>query len=598
MKSFLAIFLLFLNTAVSYASEKPFTILVISSFNEMISWSESFRDGIVEESKAEKNIRFYFEYLDSTGSGADISNEQRADVISEKYGDIKFDAVIADSDAAWSLLNTDGRRLFGSVPFVVYSSQEPSLKSPDILFLTPNIRRAVKRTLEMAFAQNPDADTVYLVTSDYSSSRNYEQYIKSIMNGYPDKRLEVVKNFTYDELYKKIASLPRNGFILFQIVFSDRSGVYLTPKMAADEVVARSSVPVYGFYSSLMGSGMAGGQMIDAFLIASNMLKAAVDMSAGKTVRPEDIRMTRRYADWNAVKKYDLHFHADQPDTTVLHKPVSVFTQYKKEIIIISAAMAMMAALIVVLVALTIRLKKANSVLIMQKSIIVNQSKMAGMGEMLEAIAHRWIQPLNTLSLFHSMLEESGVLKKADDPILAKTHQSVIRSLDDMGRTIDDFTSFFDTEKFRSEFKLRKVFEDSMVMVGKVLRRIEVTFEDKSDVSVVSYEKELKQIFINIIMNAKDAFEEKKTPDGRININVSENVQNNTVKILIADNAGGVSDDVMPNIFDPFFTTKGVKRSGFGLYLVRLILEDSIKGSVSAFNNGSGTTFEIIIPKN
>jgi len=598
VKLFLAALFLLLNFAPAFCAEKPFNLLVISSFNEMISWSESFREGIVEESAANKNIRFYLEYLDSTGSGAELSNAQRASVLAEKYGGIRFDAVIADSDAAWSLLNSDGRRLFGNVPFVVFSSQEPAEERPNTLFLTPNIQRAVKRTLEMGFVQNPDAETVYLVTSDYSSSRNYEQYIKSIMNDYQGKKLVVIKDFTYEELFKKIEVLPRNGFILFQIVFSDRSGVYLTPKMAADEVVARSSVPVYGFYSSLMGSGMVGGQMIDAVLIARNMVKAALDMSAGKTVKPEDIRMTQRYADWDAVKKYDLHFHAEQPDTIILHKPASVFTQYRKEIIIISAAMAMMAVLIVVLVVLTIRLKRANSVLIMQKNIIMNQSKMAGMGEMLEAIAHRWIQPLNTLSLFHSMLEESGVLKKADDPILAKTHQSVISSLNDMGKTIDDFTSFFDPEKFRSEFKLRKVFDDSMMMVGKVLRKIEVNFEDKSDVSVVSYEKELKQIFINIIMNAKDAFEEKKTPDGRIDISVSENVQNNTVKILIADNAGGVSEDVMPGIFDPFFTTKGAKRSGFGLYLVRLILEDNIKGSISAFNNGSGTTFEIIIPKN
>ncbi len=597
MKLFFAALIFCFNIAVTYGAEKPFNLLVISSFNETLSWSEGFREGIVSGFKEHQNMSFYIEYLDSTASGAKFSNADRAALIAAKYAHVRFDAVIADSDAAWSFLNTEGRRLFGDIPFVVWSSSAPSVKSPDTLFLTPNIRRAIKKTIDIGFRQNTDADTVYLVTSDYSSSVKYEEYVNEVIKNYHDKKLVVIKNFTFDELYSKVSVLPPDGFILFQLVFSDRNNVFQIPRKVADEIVARSSIPVYAFYSNLMGTGMAGGQMIDAAMIARNMVKAAVDMSGGYTVQVENMHMSRQYVDWGAVKKYGLNFDADNTEAVVLNKPVSVFSQYKKEIITIAVAMGIMAVLIVVLIALTMRLKKANRALVTQKSIIVKQSKMAGMGEMLEVIAHRWIQPLNTLSLFHSMLEESGVLKNADDPILAKTHNAVIQSLSEIGEAMDDFTSFFDPEKVLAEFKLRKVFDESMIMVGKVLRKTVISFDDKNDISVVSYEKELKQIVINIILNAKDAFEERKIHDGRIEITLSENTGDNTVRISIADNAGGVDEDLLPNIFDPLFTTKGAKKSGFGLYLVRLILEDNLKGSICAFNNGKGMTFEIIIPK-
>jgi signal transduction histidine kinase len=195
------------------------------------------------------------------------------------------------------------------------------------------------------------------------------------------------------------------------------------------------------------------------------------------------------------------------------------------------------------------------------------------------------------------MLEESDVLKKADDSLLAKTHQEVIRSIQNMGETIDNFTNFFDPEKMKTEFKFQKIFDDTVLLVGKLLRRTELILEGDGNITLLSYEKELKQVIINIILNSRDAFEEKKILNGKIEINVSEDDAENLVRILIKDNAGGIPEDILPKIFDPFFSTKGIKGTGFGLYLVRLILDESLKGKISVYNNIAGVTFEIEIPK-
>lgn len=97
-------------------------------------------------------------------------------------------------------------------------------------------------------------------------------------------------------------------------------------------------------------------------------------------------------------------------------------------------------------------------------------------------------------------------------------------------------------------------------------------------------------------MNARDAFEEKSVKNKIILISVKED--ESSVIIIIKDNAGGIPKEILPRIFESFFTTKGSKGSGFGLYLVKMIVHDSMGGQINVSSDSEGTAFEISIPKN
>jgi signal transduction histidine kinase len=100
---------------------------------------------------------------------------------------------------------------------------------------------------------------------------------------------------------------------------------------------------------------------------------------------------------------------------------------------------------------------------------------------------------------------------------------------------------------------------------------------------------------MNLINNARDAFEDRKITDGLIYIRVYH--EKDELIIAVKDNAGGIPKHVLKSIFEPYFTTKHkTKGTGLGLYMSKQLIE-KVKGSleVPSILNGK-TTFLITLP--
>jgi PAS domain S-box-containing protein len=222
------------------------------------------------------------------------------------------------------------------------------------------------------------------------------------------------------------------------------------------------------------------------------------------------------------------------------------------------------------------------------------QSRLATMGEMLANIAHQWRQPLNELSI----LLYSAKRKFQND----KTEEMFIQAkqiIAKMSKTIDDFSNFFHPNKDKERFVIEDVLKDTFSMVENALRRqkIDLVFKPIKGVTLYGYPNELAQVFVNIINNAKDAFENHpKIIDRYIVVRVIDS--KNSVTIEIEDNAGGIDAEVLPKIFEPYFTTKhAASGTGIGLYMSKMIVEDSMKGKINVKNTNLGALFEIVIDK-
>lgn len=126
---------------------------------------------------------------------------------------------------------------------------------------------------------------------------------------------------------------------------------------------------------------------------------------------------------------------------------------------------------------------------------------------------------------------------------------------------------------------------------------------------VECYPGQLNQVFMNLLYNAIEAIERKKTrlnpqlnhgqPEAPDTICVTtELTQSNWVEIRIADSGSGISDEIKPYIFDPFFTTKSVgEGTGLGLSISYQIVTEKHKGRLE-FNSlpEQGSEFVISIP--
>lgn len=226
--------------------------------------------------------------------------------------------------------------------------------------------------------------------------------------------------------------------------------------------------------------------------------------------------------------------------------------------------------------------------------ILIQQSKLAAMGEMLGNIAHQWRQPLNNISLILQFLRDNYNNKDVSSEKLDKFIGNANKHIEYMSETIDDFRNFYKPSKQQNEFYIKDCIESLLYMFKNQYENIKLEFKCEN-VKITNYENELKQAILNILNNAKDAINQRKESekfDAIININSF--IENNKLKISISNNGGNIKQEIMDRIFEPYFTTKFESQgTGIGLYMTKSIIESNMKGKIEVSNIKNGVNFTI-----
>ncbi len=232
------------------------------------------------------------------------------------------------------------------------------------------------------------------------------------------------------------------------------------------------------------------------------------------------------------------------------------------------------------------------------QKMMIYQSRLAAMGEMISMIAHQWRQPINTIALLANNLYFDLELNTLN-PDTVKS--SVIKTLDltqELSKTIDDFKNFFRPDKEKDTVAVEKIIDDALAVVGKTIQygNITVVRGHKSDTLIQTYSRELVQVLVNILKNAKDAFETQTLITKTIAIDYT--ADENAITFTVSDNAGGIDPDVIDKIFNPYFTTKEeMNGTGLGLYISKIIIEKHLKGELYAINRNGGACFTLTLPR-
>ena len=233
-----------------------------------------------------------------------------------------------------------------------------------------------------------------------------------------------------------------------------------------------------------------------------------------------------------------------------------------------------------------------------KQQILIQNSKMASMGEMIANIAHQWRQPLNSLSALHTVLmmdyEDNGKLTQEE---LVQFKEESSQYIHKMSSTIDDFRNFFSPTKEKELFVVSDAIKESIKFVKDSYLDSSVELIDRTqdgDIQMCSYKNELMQVIMILLNNSRDAVVGNKVEKPQVIVDLVH--RDEKIEIHVKDNGGGIDDDIMDRIFEPYFTTKFKSDgTGVGLYMSKMIIEDSIGGELILENDDNGVLATLIL---
>lgn len=233
---------------------------------------------------------------------------------------------------------------------------------------------------------------------------------------------------------------------------------------------------------------------------------------------------------------------------------------------------------------------------------LIQTEKMTALGELTASVAHELNQPLNVIKIISQDIIRDIKNNRLNKEYLEKDLTDIIDQVNKMSEIIDHMRIFTRRTEgvIKEKVDINTPIEGVFKLLGQQLKlhNIEVVKELGSDLYVIGDPIRLEQVFMNIIINARDAVEKiKDKRQMKIEIKSYLSPETQEVVVEIKDNGCGMPESVMNKIFEPFFTTKEPgKGTGLGLSVTKKIVEEHNGKIHVESKEGEGTTFKVILP--
>jgi PAS domain S-box-containing protein len=224
--------------------------------------------------------------------------------------------------------------------------------------------------------------------------------------------------------------------------------------------------------------------------------------------------------------------------------------------------------------------------------LLLQQNRLAAMGEMINYIGHQWRQPLNTISLLVQSMRDDFEHGIFDGDYLDRMVRHITDLVSHMSCTINDFRDFFKTERQAERFDLKEITCKTFSFIAESMKanRVKIDLQADETLAIEGYPNEYAHVLLNVLNNAREALVEREVRSPEIVVRIFR--EGDRAVVTVTDNAGGIPQDLLERVFDYSFTTKA-NGSGIGLYMSKTIIERRMKGSITVENVSGGTMFRM-----
>lgn len=230
------------------------------------------------------------------------------------------------------------------------------------------------------------------------------------------------------------------------------------------------------------------------------------------------------------------------------------------------------------------------------EDMLLQQSKMAQSGEMIENITHQFRQPLNNISYILINIKKRFEKNKLEESYFTNKVTQIDEQLQFLSTTIDHFKEFYTPSKQKENFLIKEAIDSSITVLSAELKKRNIIFNIKynvnEDINIKGIKNELSQVILAILTNASDALKDIESPFINIQIDASDA----EIIISISNNGKHIDKRDINKIFEPYFSTKK-DGTGIGLYLSKLIINRSFDGELKVENIKEGVQFSLMFDK-
>jgi hypothetical protein len=234
------------------------------------------------------------------------------------------------------------------------------------------------------------------------------------------------------------------------------------------------------------------------------------------------------------------------------------------------------------------RVREKTEALQAAQNEIVQSEKLAALGYLSAGMAHEIRNPLNSISLFVQLMRQS-----TQDPDQLEYQSKILKEVDRVDSIIRKLLDASRrTRTITSDVQLNQVVDAALDAFAPQIETRKILVERLYQVMpspIKADSAELEQIFTNLFLNALDAMSQ----GGRLGIEITET--NRRVIVRVADNGGGIPEEILPNVFEPFFSTKS-SGTGMGLPVAQRIAHIYEGSMVVERTSPAGTVFRLEFP--
>lgn len=603
---FLLLFLLFSQQTLFAKGQN---ILIINSYHRGFVWSDLVIEGI--ESAIYKNQNNYINvlYMDSKRINTDEYYDKLTELYKIQLKNQKYDLVIAVDNFAYEFVLEKYSELFTDEP-ILFSGLERF-----------DYRRVVKKNLEdrvygvfekRAFedifsiisTMIPNLKKLYVINDLSKNGEDSLPFIEEAIDQYKDKfQIELIRSSTIEELNTMFAEKTANEAVFFVRFYNDKDGNMHSYNEIAS-MINKSNLPVFVTDTLFIDKGAIGGKLVLIRELGKLTGDIALDIIEGRSKTPFTTTAdSYSYMfDKNKLNQFNLSPYSLNRPVNVINLPETFFDKHRDFINFVFVLTPVFAVLFLILLYNILkRLDSEKKLAYVEmeknkhKQFVIQQSKLAEIGEVFSSIAHQWKNPLVEIS---TIAQEQAFTHK--DKKSNKFVEEIMAQVKFMTETINAFQRFIMPSSEKVTFNMEEAINSTIKIIEHTIKYsyldIIIDKSKAKNLVVFGYKNEFMQTLLNIINNAKDQILEQKkrgfAKKGQIKFYMY-NEQKNII-LEICDNGGGVKEWMLDKIFEEYFTTK-INGHGIGLYMSKLIIEDKMGGKIEAFNKDEGLCFKITL---